>query len=236
MSNPKPIDVSFSEVPDNLVGFPQPDSNVAQQPSEQPTATTLYTSQQLSEVAGVSRQSWGKDWFKHFEKVAPVSDLKQGRQYTHLAYELTCSLRQARDQQWPTGEWLDVIAIPTWGRTPQEFQQAAVSEAVTSGALVPQSITQASTAQGEGLALARDVASMARGLLDEVVLAIDSADQESRQQAEAIEEQTMTARATVKVLKQRRIQAEVEAQAAAKQQELENQRLRDELARLKGEL
>lgn len=224
MSNLDPIEVSYEPIPQphsNLIGFPQP--------SEQPSETSLFTSQQLADVAGVSRQSWGKDWFKAFAAVAPPHDLKQGRLYTDLTYELTASLRQYRDQGMSISDWVSQIALPQWGRTAPQWQQAAVNAARSSGAIVPLEVRQASDASGQSLALASTTAATASALLDDVFATLDSISTQQRQTTDAARIQRLIAEESLKMaeeLKLRaKIRAELEHRQAAKQDEVIRQQL-----------
>ncbi|NJR71054.1 MAG: hypothetical protein HC771_22300 [Synechococcales cyanobacterium CRU_2_2] len=232
MSNLDPIDVSYEPIPQphsNLIGFPQPSEQPSRQPSEQPSATGFYTSQQLADVAGVSRQSWGKDWFKAMTAIAPPRDLKQGRLYTDLTYELTASLRQYRDQGMSISDWVTQIALPRWGRTAPQWQQAAVDSAAHSGAIVPVEVRQASDASSQSLALASSTAGTAQALLDAVFSTLDNIGAEQRQTADAARIQRLIAEESLKMaeeLKLRaKIRAELESRQAAKQDEVIRQQL-----------
>lgn len=237
MNNSEPIDVSYKAVQQpnsNLVGFPQASQQPSQRPSQQPAETPLYTSQQLAEVAEVSRQSWGKDWFKAFAKVAPRHDLKQGRLYTELTCELTRSLRQYRDQGWTIADWVSQIALPNWGRTDPQWQQAEIDSAAAAGAIVPVEIRQASTASSESLALAIHTASTAQGLLDEVFTALDNIGTEQRQTAEAARIQRLVAEESLKLAEEMKLRAKIRAELEARQAAKQDEAIRQQLEQFKG--
>jgi hypothetical protein len=223
------IDVEYEPVPqpmDNVVKFPEGCGNV----SEQPMGNVSYTSQQLAEVAGVSRQAWGKDWYRYFPLVVSETKLKQGRKYTQLCYELTESLAEAKAEGRTPTDWLENVARPTWGELPEDLR----FEAERQGAIVPGAIVAASEARSLALTQAQSLQGFAGALLEQVGkhLAANSATAAAEQ--EAIAEAAIVASEMAAILREQQLRAKVRADFEAQQSAAASAVLSQQLNDLRG--
>ncbi|NJR70509.1 MAG: hypothetical protein HC771_19160 [Synechococcales cyanobacterium CRU_2_2] len=223
------IDIDYIEVPQptsNVVKFPEGFPTV----SGQPSGNVSYTSQQLAEVAGVSRQAWGKDWYRYFPLVVSETKLKQGRKYTQLCYELTESLAEAKGEGRTPIDWLENVARPTWGELLEDLR----FEAERQGAIVPAALTAASDARGLALTQAQSLQGFAGALLEQVGkhLAANSATATAEQ--EAIAEAAIVASEMAAILKEQQLRAKVRADFEAQQSAAAATSLEQKLSDLRG--
>lgn len=231
--NTQPITVEYErlERPDsNVVRFPEGCDNVSQQPKR----NVSYTSQQLAEVAGVSRQSWGKDWFKHFTKVVPAIELKVGRQYTQLCRDMTASLATARALGTSSAQWLTQTAQPKWGRSEAEAVAATVEHAKSSGAIVPAASESAADSVLSSLTLATTTAATAEALLDEVFGSLDEVRAQRQTQRRQIDIKRIIAEETIAIAEEERIREEVRAGIIARRQAAADAALQQQMDEFRG--
>ena len=219
---------------DNLIQFPdnpvspsrQPD-NVVGQPSRQPIGNPNYSSQDLADNAGVSRQSWIKDWYPHLAKVAPESGLKDGRRYTKLCSELNLSLLAARRSGQSSSAWVAAASAHRPGQSVSD--RAAVVAEASALAIVPAAVGQALNTQSATIGQAQGLADLTSTLLARTVQLLDVDRQQLASGDAAIADALVIARVTKRILHEQQLEAQVRAQ-------FEEQRLAAQSAQLQQDL
>jgi hypothetical protein len=224
-----------TDMPDNLVAFPdnpvnpsrQPD-NVVGQPSRQPD----YSSADLATVAGVSRQSWIKDWLPHLAKITGLDPLRNGRRYTQLCSELNLSLLAARRSGQSSSAWVTSASA----RRPDQSVEAR-AETVAMAAevsIVPVAIEQVHTGQSLALTQAVQLQDLAQILLSRASQELQLNTFQVNQTNSAIDDAQIIATETARILHEEQLKAQVRAQFEAKRQAAIAQQLQADLQQLQG--
>jgi hypothetical protein len=220
---------------DNLIQFPdnpvnpsrQPD-NVVGQPSRQPD----YSSQDLADIAKVSRQSWIKDWYPHLAKVAPESVLKDGRRYTVLCSELNLSLLAARRSGQSSSAW---VASASARRSDLSIEEHASNVAMAASvAIVPVAVEQVHRGQSLALTQAVQLQDMTQILLTRLSQGLELDAQQVAASNRAIADATIIAQETARILHEEQLKAAVRADFEAKKNAAIAQQLQADLAQLQG--
>lgn len=212
---------------------PQPSGNVVKFPEgcgetlPQPSGNVAYTSQQLAEGCGVSRQAWAKDWLPYFLRVAPETKLKSGRKYTELCRTLSESLADAKAQGRAASEWLENVALPTWG-------DELFVEARQVGAIVPAALSGAASARSDALAQAQNLQSFAGALLQQVGQHLAANSSTAAAEQAAISEAAIVASEMAAILREQQLRAKVRAEFEAQQQAAHAAALEAQLSELRG--
>jgi hypothetical protein len=220
---------------DNLIQFPdnpvnpsrQPD-NVVGQPSRQPD----YSSQDLADIAKVSRQSWIKDWYPHLAKVAPESVLKDGRRYTTLCSELNQSLLAARRAGQSSSAW---VASASARRPDQSVEaRAEIVARASEVAIVPVAVEQLHHGQSIALTQAVQLQDMTQILLTRLSQGLELHTQQVETSNQAITEAAIIADETARILAEQQLRARVRSNFDAAQNAAIAQRLQRNMEQLQG--
>lgn len=207
----------------NVVQFPEGCGNV----SGKLDGNVAYTSQQLAEGCGVSRQAWAKDWLPYFLRVAPETKLKSGRKYTGLCRILSESLADAKASGRTASDWLENVALPTWG-------DELLVEARQVGAIVPAALGSAAAARSDALAQAQSLRSFAGALLQQVGQHLAANSSTAAAEQAAISEAAIVASEMAAILREQQLRAKVRAEFEAQQQAASAAALEAQLSDLRG--
>lgn len=224
MNQEKPVEVSH--------GFP---GNLSETPKE--TTEQLkdnYSSQELAKMAGVSVQAWRKSWLHYLQQVAPIHQLKRGRQYTRLAAELTLHLKDARDRGWTGESWLELEAWPKWGNRNEETPEVLVDKAFQSGAVVPVEVLEAGDAQHGALVEARKIRGFAQLLAQEMMTTLIDVATESAQGQQELNAEAIAADELLNIAQEEQIRAKVRAEFQQQKQAADAARLAQRMEQFKG--
>lgn len=236
MTQPAFIDAEVVEPgSDNLIQFPDNPVNVSRQPDNvdrQPSRQPDYSSQDLAAVAGVSRQSWIKDWLPHLAKVTGTDALRDGRRYTQLCSELNLSLLAARRSGQSSSAW---VASASARRPSQSIEERAEVVAMAAEvSIVPIAIEQVHTGQSLALAQAVQLQDLAQILLSRASQELQLNTVQVNQANSAIDDAQIIAAETARILHEEQLKAQVRAQFEAQRQAAIAQKLQADLAQLQG--
>jgi hypothetical protein len=236
MAYPAFIDAEVVETEsDNLIQFPDNPVNPSRQPdnvSRQPAGQPDYSSADLADTAGVSRQSWIKDWLPHLGKVVPLDALKNGRRYTTLCSELNLSLLAARRSGQSSSAWVAAASAHRPGQSVAD--RAAVVAQASDLAIVPAVVGQALSLQSHAIGQAQGLADLAGALLDRTVQLISADRQQLIEGDASIADALIIAQETSRILHEEQLKAQVRAQFESKRLAAQSQQLQQDLGQLQG--
>jgi hypothetical protein len=236
MAYPAFIDAEVVETEsDNLIQFPDNPVNLSREPDNvprQPSGQPDYSSADLSEVVGVSRQAWIKDWLPHLAKVVPLDALKSGRRYTILCSELNLSLLAARRSGQSSSAWVAAASA----RRPQQGieERAEIVAMAAEVSIVPIAVEQVTNGQALALVQATQLQDFTQILLARASQTLDLNTQQVASTNQSISDATIIAQETARILHEEQLKVGVRARFEAQKQAAIAQKLQADLAQLQG--
>ena len=243
MAQPMIFDAEVSEVSEgnlgNLVTFPETfpgnPGNVYRKPLGNPSEVSEvsdYSSTDLASAVGVSRQAWARDWFPHLAAVVGESPLRIGRRYSKLCSELNLSLQAARRSGQSASAW---VAAAVGRRSDLSIEEHASNVAMAASvAIVPVAVEQVHNGQALALTQAVQLQDVAQILLGRVHQALQLNAIQVNQTNRSIEDATIIAQETARILHEEQLKAAVRADFEAKRNAAIAQQLQADLAQLQG--